>query len=83
MKHGEQIKVIRLAYEEFATQHKGQTMSKKEIEDGVQRLLDFDVNGELCVSDFAEPETLQERSKLNKTLFKRTDTDGIYIILGK
>lgn len=81
MEHGEQIEKIRLAYEEFATQHKGQTMLKKEIEDGVQHLLDFDINGELCVSDFAEPETLKKRSKLNKTLFARTETDGIYLVL--
>lgn len=57
-------------------------MTKKRIDEGAQSLLDFDINGEMCVSDFAEPETLKERSKLNKTLFKRTETKGKYLILG-
>ena len=82
MKYGEKTVKIRLAYEEFANRNKGRTLSKQEIDDGAQMLLDFDIKGELCVSDFARPEALKPRSKYNKILFERTEIDGIYVVLG-
>lgn len=82
MEYGEKATKIRLAYEEFANRNKGKTLSKQAIDDGAQSLLDFDINGELCVSDFALPEASKTRSKYNKILFERTDIDGIYLVLG-
>lgn len=69
--------ILRLAYEEFAKDHKGKTLTAKEINDGVKELLTSAIN--MCVSDFAKPETDFPRSKNNKELFERVQT-GVYIV---
>lgn len=69
--------IVRLAYEEFAKDHKGEKLTAKEINDGVKELLTAAIN--MCVSDFAEPETTFPRSRKNKTLFERIEK-GVYIV---
>ena len=67
--------IVRVAYEEFAKDHKGETLTAQEINDGVKELLTAAIN--MCVSDFAQPETDFPRSKYNKELFERIKI-GVY-----
>ena len=69
--------ILRLAYEEFAKDHKGERLTAKEINDGVKELLTSAIN--MCVSDFSKPETDFPRSKYNKELFERIEK-GVYIV---
>lgn len=72
-------RIIRVAFEEFANEHKGKIMTTKEINDGVLKLLESELN--MCVSDFAKPETDFPRSKYNKPLFERQER-GTYLVIG-
>lgn len=69
---------IRNAFEVFASQHKGKEMRTKDINNGVAAILGGSLGG-WCVSDFAEPETANPRSKYNKPLFKRIKR-GFYLV---
>ena len=75
--------LIRQDFELFARNNSGKTLTTKEINNGVESALQskygFGLSG-WCVSDFAEPETLHERSKYNKTLFYRIKI-GVYKVL--
>lgn len=82
MKKQHKSDLIRKAFEEFADAHIGQELTNRQINEGVQHMLDFDVNDELRVSDFALPETSQSRSKYNKMLFRRIRR-GEYTVLPK
>ena len=72
---------VRLAFEQYANQHKGkrEEIRAKDINSGVEDILGEPLGG-WCVSDFAESETTKSRSKYNKTLFKRIER-GKYIVL--
>ena len=75
--------MIRQAFEEFAKSNTGKTIRTKDVNNGVNAILQSNYGINLsgwCVSDFAEPETAQNRSKHNKTLFYRIKR-GVYVVL--
>ena len=76
------IAQVTAAFAEFANAHHGETLTKAEIDEGARVLMrDGNLHG-YCVSDFAQGETNEHRSRNNPTLFKRIeDGEGVYVVL--
>lgn len=74
------ISQVTAAFAEFANAHHGQTLTTTQINEGARTLMkDGSLHG-YCVSDFAQKETDEHRSRRNPTLFERIE-DGVYKVL--